>query len=152
MRHHLFILLYRLWSVQSFMKLQKNKTFNRNTTCNLSDASPVEKLAKKSKSPDVTRPGDKDEEMAALILSEGVAKNINLILAKLCSLDSKMEDLSTIVKSLPSKFNLLWKLILTPLRTSRRIWMKSSRTWKLISNFFYEHIKKVNVLCTRCQD
>ena len=43
--------------------------------------------------------------MAALNLSEGVAEKFNLILAKLCSLDSKMEDLNTTVKSSQSKLS-----------------------------------------------
>ena len=43
--------------------------------------------------------------MAALNLSEGVAAKFDLILAKLSSLDSKMEDLNTTVKSLQSKLS-----------------------------------------------
>ena len=81
------------------------RKFNRNTTCSPSDASPVEKRAKESKSPDVRSPGDEDQVMAALNLSEGVAEKFDLILAKLCSLDSKMEDLNTTVKSLQSKLS-----------------------------------------------
>ena len=81
------------------------RKFNRNTTCSPSDASPVEKRAKESKSPDLRSPGDEDQVMAALNLSEGVAEKFDLILAKLCSLDSKMEDLNTTVKSLQSKLS-----------------------------------------------
>jgi len=64
---------------------QKRK-FNRNTSCSPSDASPVEKQAKESNSPNVTSPVE-DQVMAALNLSEGVAEKFDLILAKLCSLD-----------------------------------------------------------------
>ena len=71
--------------------------------------------------------------MAALNLSEDVAEKFDLILAKLCSLDSKMEDLNTTVKSLQSKLSFM-EIDIDPLRTSRRIWMKSSLTWKLIPN------------------
>ena len=54
----------------------------------------------------MTSPGDEDEVMAALNLSEGIAEKFDLILGKLCSLDSKMEDLNTmIVKSLQSKLS-----------------------------------------------
>ena len=81
------------------------RKFNHNTTCSPSDTSPVEKRAKESNSPDATSPGDEDQVMAALNLSEGVAKKFDLILAKLCSLDSKMEDLNTTVKSLQSKLS-----------------------------------------------
>ena len=73
------------------------RKFNRNTICSPSDASPVEKRAKESNFPVVTSPGDEDQVMAALNLSEGVAENFDLILAKLCSLDSKIEDLNTAV-------------------------------------------------------
>ena len=45
--------------------------------------------------------------MAALNLSEGVAEKFDLILAKLCSLDSKMEDLNTTVKRLQSKLSFM---------------------------------------------
>ena len=81
------------------------RKFNRNTTCSPSDASPVEKRSKESKSPDIKSPGDEDQVMAALNLSEGVAEKFDLILAKLCSLDSKMEDLNTTVKCLQSKLS-----------------------------------------------
>ena len=50
-------------------------------------------------------PGDEDQGMAALNLSEGVAEKFDLILAKLCSLDSKMKDLNTTVKTLQSKLS-----------------------------------------------
>ena len=86
--------------------------FNRNTTSSPSDASPVEKRAKELNSPDVTSSGGKDEVMVALNLSEGVAEKFYLLIAKLCSLDSKMEDLNTTgIKVYP-----LWKLTLTPLK------------------------------------
>ena len=81
------------------------RKFNRNTSCSSSEASPVEKRAKESNSPDVTSPGVEDQVMAALNLPEGVADKFDLILAKLCSLDSKMEDLNTTVKSLQSKLS-----------------------------------------------
>ena len=58
------------------------------------------KTSERIQLPDVTSPRDEDEVMAALNLSEGVTEKFDLILAKLCSLDSKMEDLNTTVKSL----------------------------------------------------
>lgn len=72
--------------------------------------------------------------MATLNLPEGVAEKFDLILAKAYSLDSKMEYLNTTVKKKKVyKVSFLsWKLILTPLRTSRRFWVKSLHTWKLI--------------------
>ena len=64
----------------------------RNTICSPSDASPVEKRAKQSNSPDRTSPGDEDQVMAALNLSEDVGEKFDLVLEKLWSLDLKMED------------------------------------------------------------
>ena len=55
----------------------------------------------------MTSLGDEDQVMAALNLSEGVAKKFDLILAKLCSLDSKMKDLNTTVKSLQRKLSVI---------------------------------------------
>jgi len=49
------------------------RKFNRDTFCSPSDASPVEKRAKESNSPDMTSPGE-DQVMATLNLSEGVAE------------------------------------------------------------------------------
>ena len=69
------------------------------------DASPVEKRAKESSSPDVTSPGDEDEVMTALNLSVGVAEKFGLALTKLCSLDSKMEDWKNTVKCLQSELS-----------------------------------------------
>ena len=75
----------------------------------------------------MTSLGDEDQVMAALNLSEGVAKKFDLILAKLCSLDSKMKDLNTTVKSLQRKLSVI-EIDVDSLRKSRRILMKSSRT------------------------
>ena len=77
------------------------RKFNHNTSCSPSDASLIQKGAKESNSPDLISPGE-DQVMATLNLSEGVAEKVDLIFAKLCSLDSKMEDLNTTVKSLQS--------------------------------------------------
>ena len=55
----------------------------------------------------MTSPRDEDEVLAALNLSEGVVEKFDLILAKLCSLDSKMEDLKTTVKRLQSNLSSL---------------------------------------------
>ena len=65
------------------------RKFNRDTSCSSWEASPVEKRAKESTPP----------------TWQGIAEKFDLILAKLCSLDSKMEDLNTTVKSLQSKLS-----------------------------------------------
>ena len=108
------------------------RKFNRNTSCSPSDASPVQKQAKESNSPGLTSPGE-DQVMAALNLSEGVAEKFNLILAKLCSLDLKIEDLNTTVKSLQSKLSFT-EIDIDSVKDKQGIWMKSSLTWKLIPN------------------
>ena len=89
----------------SHVYVTPKRKFNRSTSYSPSEASPVEKRAKEANSPDVTSPGDEDQVMSALNLSEGVAEKFDLILAKLCSLESKMEDLNTTVKSLQSKLS-----------------------------------------------
>lgn len=91
----------------STVYLTPKRKFNRNTACSPSDASPVEKRAKESNSPDVTSPRGEDEVMAALNLCEGVEEKFELIQAKLCSLDSKMESLNATVKSLQSKLSVM---------------------------------------------
>ena len=91
----------------SVVYMTPKRKFDCNTTCSPSDASPVEKRVKESNSPDVTSPGVEDKVMAALNLSEGVAEKFDLILAKLCSLDTKMEDLNTTVKGLQSKLSFM---------------------------------------------
>ena len=67
---------YSIWlsMESSVVYVTPKRKFNRNTTCSPSDASPVEKRVKESNSPEVTSPGDEDEVMAALNLSEGVAE------------------------------------------------------------------------------
>ena len=93
--------------VSSVVYVTPKRKFNCNTTCSPSDAWPVEKRAKESNSPDVTSPRDEDEVLAALNLSEGVVEKSDLMLAKLCSLDSKMEDLKTTVRRLQSNLSSL---------------------------------------------
>ena len=56
----------------SVVYVTPKRKLDRNTACSPSDTSPVEKRAKESKFLDVTSPGDEDEVMAALKLSEGV--------------------------------------------------------------------------------
>ena len=55
----------------------------------------------------MTSPGDEYQVVAALNLSEGITEKFDLTLEKLYSLDSKMEDLNTTVKSLQSKLSFL---------------------------------------------
>ena len=81
------------------------RKFCRNTSNSSQEASPEEKRAKESNSPDVKTSEDEDEVMAALKLSEGVTNKLDLILARLSSLDSRMEELNSTVKSLQSKFS-----------------------------------------------
>ena len=79
--------------------------FSPNTSSSSQEASPEEKRAKESYSPEVKTSGDEDEVMAALKLSEGVTKKLDLILTRLNSLDSRMEELNSTVKGLQSKIS-----------------------------------------------
>ena len=96
----IFLFLLFVYGVFSYLCTSKKK-FNRNTICSPSDASPVEKRAKQSNSPDMTSPGDEDQVMAALNLSEDVAEKFDLVLAKLWSLGLKMEDFKHRSKMFP---------------------------------------------------
>ena len=100
--YHLFILFGHLRSAQPYNYVTPKRNFNRNTACSPSDASPVEKQGKGSNSSDIMSSGDKDKVMVTLKLSDGVAEKIDLLLAKLCSLSSKMEGLNTTVKKISS--------------------------------------------------
>ena len=81
------------------------RKFSPNTSSSSQEASPEEKRAKESYSPDVKTSGDEGEVMAPLKLSEGVTKKLDLILARLNSLDSRMEELNSTVKGLQSKIS-----------------------------------------------
>ena len=79
------------------------RKYSRNTSNSSQEASTEEKRAKESNSPDVKT--SEDEVMTALKLSEGVTNKLDLILARLSSLDSRMEELNSTVKGLQSKFS-----------------------------------------------
>ena len=81
------------------------RKFSPNTSSSSQEASPEEKRAQESYSPDVKTSGDEDEVMAALKLAEGVTKKLDLILARQNSLDSRMEELHSTVKGLQSKIS-----------------------------------------------
>lgn len=76
------------------------RKLNRNIICSFLDVLFVEKRAKEFNFFEVISLRDEDEVMVVLNLFEGVVEKFDLILVKLCSLDSKMEDLNIIVKSL----------------------------------------------------
>ena len=60
-----------------------------------------------SYSPDSKNSDDEDQVMAALNLTEGVTKKLDLILERLSKLDSKMEELNKTVKGLQGKVSSL---------------------------------------------
>ena len=60
-----------------------------------------------SYSPDSKNSDDEDQVMAALNLTEGVTKKLDLILERLSKLDSKMEELNKTVKGLQGKVSTL---------------------------------------------
>ena len=88
----------------SSLYVTPKRKFCRNTSNSSQEASPEEKRAKESNSPNVKTSEDECEVMAAFRLSEGITNKLDLILARLSSLDSRMEDLNGTVKGLQRKF------------------------------------------------
>ena len=74
------------------------RQFSRNTSSTLQEASPEQKQANESNSPDLKISEDKDGAMAVLKLSKGVTKKLDLILARLNSVDSRMEELNITIR------------------------------------------------------
>ena len=74
----------------------KRKTGSSNTSSSSVETSPGEKRWKQSNSPASVsgKSNGGDEIMEVLNLTEGVNKKLDLILLKLISLDSKMEELN----------------------------------------------------------
>ena len=81
------------------------RKFSRNISSSSQEALAEEQRAKESNSPVVKISEDEDEVMAALKLSEGVTQKLYLILARLNSIESRMEQLNITVKSLQSKIS-----------------------------------------------
>ena len=79
------------------------RKYSRNSSCSSTEASPEEKRAKEATSPDVTFSSDAEKTMAAKTPVEGVEGKLDLIIARLDSMDLKMEDISLTVKKLQSK-------------------------------------------------
>ena len=85
----------------------KRKLRNQATSSSSEETSPEEKKLKHSYSPDSKNSDDEDHVMAALNLTEGVTKKLDLILERLSNLDSKMEELNKAVKGLQGKVSSL---------------------------------------------
>ena len=87
----------------------KRKARSSNTSSSSVEMSPGEKRWKQSYSP--ARVSGKanggDEIMEALNLTEGVNEKLDLILLKLISLDSKMEELNLTVKAMQDKVSIM---------------------------------------------
>ena len=79
----------------------KRKTRSSNSSSSSVKTSPGEKRWKQSYSPATSNDGD--EIMAALNLTEGVNEKLDLILVKLISLDSRMEELNLTVNGIQDK-------------------------------------------------
>ena len=102
----------------------KRKLRNQATSCSSEESSPEGKKLRHSYSPDSKNSDDEDQVMAALSLTEGVAKKLDLILERLSKLDSKMEELNKTVKGLQGKVSSLEMLF--QLKISRRVLIKNS--------------------------
>ena len=85
----------------------KRKLRNQATSSSSEEMSPEEKKLKHSYSPDSKNSDDEDQVMAALNLTEGVTKKLDLILERFSNLDSKMEELNKAVKGLQGKVSSL---------------------------------------------
>ena len=85
----------------------KRKSRNLATSSRSEESSPEEKKLRHSYSPDSKNSDDEDQVMAALNLTEGVTKKLDLILERLSKLDSKMEELNKTVKGLQGKVSSL---------------------------------------------
>ena len=85
---------------QSSLYFTPKRKFSLNSSL---EESPEEKRIRESTSPDAATPIDKGEVMAASKLTEDFGEKLDLIFARLSSLDVKMEDLNSTVKSLKSK-------------------------------------------------
>ena len=85
----------------------KRKSRNLATSSSSEESSPEGKKLRHSYSPDSKNSDDEDQVMAALNLTEGVTKKLDLILERLSKLDSKMEELNKTVKGLQGKVSSL---------------------------------------------
>ena len=99
-----------VWSsmeVSSVYITPKRKSRNLATSSSSEESSPEGKKLRHSYSPDSKNSDDEDQVMAALNLTEGVTKKLDLILERLSKLDSKMEELNKTVKGLQGKVSSL---------------------------------------------
>ena len=96
----------RLWKFPVFIT-PKRKSRNLATSSSSEESSPEGKKLRHSYSPDSKNSDDEDQVMAALNLTEGVTKKLDLILERLSKLDSKMEELNKTVKGLQGKVSSL---------------------------------------------
>ena len=83
------------------------KSRNLATSSSSEESSPEGKKLRHSYSPDSKNSDDEDQVMAALNLTEGVTKKLDLILERLSKLDPKMEELNKTVKGLQGKVSSL---------------------------------------------
>ena len=99
-----------VWSsmeVSSVYITPTRKSRNLATSSSSEESSPEGKKLRHSYSPDSKNSDDEDQVMAALNLTEGVTKKLDLILERLSKLDSKMEELNKTVKGLQGKVSSL---------------------------------------------
>ncbi|CAH3143395.1 unnamed protein product [Porites lobata] len=93
--------------VSSVYITPKRKSRNLATSSSSEESSPEGKKLRHSYSPDSKNSDDEDQVMAALNLTEGDTKKLDLILERLSKLDSKMEELNKTVKGLQGKVSSL---------------------------------------------
>ena len=128
------------------------RKFCRNTSNSFQEASPEEKRAKESNSPDVETSEDEDKVMAALKLSEGVTNKLDLILARLSSLDSRMEELNSTVKGLQSKFSSMELIDINSIKDKQKSLNEKFTHMENNSKFVDEHIKQLESSLQKSKD
>ena len=97
----------RLMEVSCVYITPKRKSRDQTTSSSSEETSLEGKKLKHSYSPGTKNSDDEDQVMAALNLTEGVTKKLDLILERLSNLDSKMEELNKAVKGLQRKVSSL---------------------------------------------
>ena len=120
----------------------KRKSRNQITSNCSEEMSPEGKKLKHSYSPDSRNLDDEDQVMAALNLTEGVTKKLDLILERLSNLDSKMEELNKAVKGLQGKVSSL-EIDVVSIKDKQKSLDEKFTHVESNSNFVDSHIKEL---------
>ena len=132
----------RLMEVSCVSITPKSKSRDQTTPSSSEETSPKGKKLKHSYSPGTKNSDDEDQVMAALNLTEGVTKKLDLILERLSNLDSKMEELNKAVKGLQRKVSSLEIHVVSIKDKQKNLDEKFTRV-ESKSKFVDSHIKEL---------